>query len=873
MTDLDAKNPSLTSDTSTGDGVSTSESPLALLHVISYLEWEREGRESFDVRRARLLNTIVQLLEQIQSSDKRESKPLKYVILGGQTVILEDIATVRNDLLTLLVISNAGGKLGLGPWYVLVDQALVSGESLVRNLLLGRADAARHGIKLMPAAYVPGIAGHVAQLPQILRGFGIDSAFLLHGATITDLPFRWSAPDGSSLLVMSLPAQPLKPVTAKQHMKAQQTVAPDGPFLWLHNLDTDDDFAAVLTALEKAVDVPVQQSLVADYIAELRRSLPDMLRPALKGEIRLTGTAPSVDLLSGTLSARIHLKQTNAALEHRLSAGIEPLLALALTHGQIAYADNLRALLDYCWRTLLKTQSRNVLGGCSNDTVHEEGEIRARAVSDTAAEITKHALQALPGTIVDLTSVVGTDKTHVVVWNPHNWAVEQVIEVDLRLPPGRYPSRVLSHDGHVQNFSWSQSQDDDTAVRGTLSFLATAPSVGYNTYTIELAEESPETHHQTTSVSGTVIGNVEGETLVIEAGELVWKRGDKRLGNLLQFLDGGDAGDTLHYRRPKPDMVVKANLVSDVQIETSALYSRLIIRHRMRIAPELNDKRGRDRGVRLLELLTTATFYENTPGIYFRTTFENPANDHRLRAHIQTGLNSAHVLADTAFGLVTRPIEVDSPTSQDGQSKAVSATFTQPMHRLCAVEDETQAMVLLVRGLPEFEAIAEDGQVTLALTLLRAVGWLRRDETMGAMVKASGAQGLREYTAEYALVPMQAKQPVEWLRAGQVYNAPLQAYHYADAPEKASHSYLTVEGDPAVMTALKPPQKGEGWIVRFLNPTDSPAEIKVKAHEKPSEALLVNLAEEAQAEFEIEEGAFTVKLKPQQIVTVLLKFD
>ncbi len=873
MTDLDARNVPVTSDTSTGGGVSTSEPPLALLHVISYLEWEREGRESFDVRRARLLNTIVQLLEQIQSSDKRESKPLKYIMLGGQTVILEDIATVRSDLLTLLVISNAGGKLGLGPWYVLVDQALVSGEALVRNLLLGRADAARHGIKLMPAAYVPGIAGHVAQLPQILRGFDIDSAFLLHGATITDLPFRWSAPDGSSLLVMSLPAQPLKPATAKQQLKAQKAVAPDGPFLWLHNLDADDDFAAVLTTLEKAADVPVQQSLVADYIAELRRSLPDMLRPALKGEIRLPGTQPTVDLLSGTLSARIHLKQVNAALETHLSARVEPLLALALTHGQIAYAENVRALLDYCWRTLLKTQSRNVLGGCSNDTVHEEGEIRARRVQHTAIEIIKQALQALPGTPVDTTAEISPDKTHVVVWNPHNWAVEQVIEVDLRLPVGRYPSRVLSHDGHVQNFSWSPTQDDDTVVCGTVSFLATAPSIGYITYSVELAAEPPETHHQTTSVSGTVIANIADETLVIEAGELVWKRGDKRTGRLLNFMDGGDAGDTLNYRPPKPDMLVKANLVSDVQIETSALYSRMIIRHRMRIAPELNDKLGRDRGVRLLELVTTATFYEKTPGIYFRTTFENTANDHRLRAHIQTGLNSAHILADTAFGLVTRPIATHSPTSQDGQSKMGFATFTQPMHRLCAVEDETQAMTLLVRGLPEFEAIAEDGQVTLALTLLRAVGWLRRDEPTGTMVKASGAQGLREYAAEYALVPMQAKQPVEWLRAGLVYNAPLQALQYARTPDEPTYSYLTVEGDPVVMTALKPPQKGEGWIVRFFNPMDSPAEIKVTAHEKPSEALLVNLAEEAQAEFELEAGAFTVKLKPQQIVTVLLKFN
>src|SRR5262245_28325069 len=112
----------------------------AALHVVSRIYWEREGRDTFEVQRARLLDTLARLAGRMADDQKL------YVLLGGQTVILEDVAAVRPDLVALLSIYNATGRLGIGPWYVQVDEALVSGESLIRNLLAGRADAQKHGL-------------------------------------------------------------------------------------------------------------------------------------------------------------------------------------------------------------------------------------------------------------------------------------------------------------------------------------------------------------------------------------------------------------------------------------------------------------------------------------------------------------------------------------------------------------------------------------------------------------------------------------------------------------------------------------------------------------------------------------------------------
>ena len=105
----------------------------AQLYIISHLAWEREGHRTFDAQRALLLDILTQLLEHMQAEGEAR---LEYFLLGGQTILLDDIAHVRPDLLTSLVIYNAGGRLGVGPWYVQMDGLLADGEVLIRNLLL-----------------------------------------------------------------------------------------------------------------------------------------------------------------------------------------------------------------------------------------------------------------------------------------------------------------------------------------------------------------------------------------------------------------------------------------------------------------------------------------------------------------------------------------------------------------------------------------------------------------------------------------------------------------------------------------------------------------------------------------------------------------
>ena len=94
---------------------------------------------------------------------------------------------------------------------------LAGGETYIRNLLIARADAKRYGVALNTVAFMPNTPQHTAQLPQILKGFGIDTAFLPSLRATIPIPFRWQAPDGSSILVINYQEQD----TAQQAIDTQ----------------------------------------------------------------------------------------------------------------------------------------------------------------------------------------------------------------------------------------------------------------------------------------------------------------------------------------------------------------------------------------------------------------------------------------------------------------------------------------------------------------------------------------------------------------------------------------------------------------------------------------------------------------------------
>src|SRR6266496_1793926 len=105
-------------------------------------------------------------------------------------------------------ISSSASTYQIGPWYVLADELIPSGESLVRNLLLGAADAERLGGRL-DVMYSPDAFGHPAALPTLGREFGMKVGLLWRGLGREpgqERDFvRWRGTDGKDILVWHLP--------------------------------------------------------------------------------------------------------------------------------------------------------------------------------------------------------------------------------------------------------------------------------------------------------------------------------------------------------------------------------------------------------------------------------------------------------------------------------------------------------------------------------------------------------------------------------------------------------------------------------------------------------------------------------------------
>lgn len=164
-----------------------------------HTHWDREWYQPFEAFRTQLVSVVKKIVDDLESG----SLPKFY--MDGQSVIFDDVLEIAPSLEPRLKKLMQEGKLTAGPWYVLADQLLVGGESLVRNLHYGLTGLSKFGAPSM-LGYSPDTFGHSADLPRILQGFGINSAVVWRGVPLLEMgpSFWWHSPDGSKVLTYHL---------------------------------------------------------------------------------------------------------------------------------------------------------------------------------------------------------------------------------------------------------------------------------------------------------------------------------------------------------------------------------------------------------------------------------------------------------------------------------------------------------------------------------------------------------------------------------------------------------------------------------------------------------------------------------------------
>ncbi|WP_036718278.1 alpha-mannosidase [Paenibacillus harenae] len=420
-------------------------------HVISHTHWDREWYLPYEKHHVRLVKLVDALL------DKLDRDPdFKSFYMDGQTIILEDYLQVRPEQRERLERHIRDGRILIGPWYILQDAFLTSGEANVRNMQIGHQDAAKYG---SPAkiGYFPDTFGLVGQTPQLMLQSGITNAFFGRGVkptgfnnTVSDGGYEssfselvWEGPDGSKVLGIlfanwysngnEIPVDEEEAKAYWEHKLADaEKYASTGQLLYMNGCDHQpiqlDLPDALATARKLYPDTEFVHSNFIDYLASLDQAMNHELElSAVKGELRSQRT-DGWGTLVNTASARVYLKQMNQQGQVMLEKVAEPLAAFAHMLGQ----DYPHHLFTYAWKTLMQNHPHDSICGCSVDEVHREMVTRfdkSRHVAESIIEDSKTAVAEAVDTSVF--AGFGADPLPLIAVNTTGWERTGVLTVEL----------------------------------------------------------------------------------------------------------------------------------------------------------------------------------------------------------------------------------------------------------------------------------------------------------------------------------------------------------------------------------------------------------------------------------------------------------
>jgi alpha-mannosidase len=430
---------------------------MRTLHLVSHTHWDREWYLTFQQFRLKLVQMMDSLLALLETNPE-----FKHFMLDGQTILLEDYLEIRPERAGQIHALVQSGRLLIGPWYVLPDEFLVSPEAIIRNLLEGERIARAFGGK-MQVGYIPDPFGHIAQMPQILLGFGIDTACLQRGLSDEPLEFWWQAPDGSRVFMaylrqaygnaVGLPAAQPEVFAAEVRRRrdkllahapfAQHLLLMQGNDHWLADPDTPLGLSYANKNPHLLDGDCLVHSTLPEYISAARAASQDLL--TVQGELR---SSRRHNLLPGVLSTRMWIKQRNHACQTLLEKWAEPFSTFAelvaanpsLESPPPASCERVAdpaPILRQAWRYLMACHPHDSICGCSIDQVHEEMKPRFDQVEQIGEEITHQSLLCLAGDTHTLppAALAGKDVLAAgVVFNPIQAPRSESVEIELELP-------------------------------------------------------------------------------------------------------------------------------------------------------------------------------------------------------------------------------------------------------------------------------------------------------------------------------------------------------------------------------------------------------------------------------------------------------
>lgn len=881
--------------------------------IISHTHWDREWYIPLENFKLRLNDLMDRLLDILAEDEKYRFH------LDAQTIVLEDYLLARPSKRAVLERYVKEGRILIGPWYVQNDFYLTSGEATVRNLIIGRKIAEDFG-KNMPVGYAADQFGLISQLPQILVRSGYDNCIFGRGYAFGDarpLEFYWRSEDGSTVLCEHMAfwynnAQRFsenidESMQMLSHMKHHMSprVMTSNYLLMngVDHLEAQENLTPIIHAMQARLDGgdTVFQDTFPEFIDRVKDEIreKDIKLDVYEGEMRNGG---SHNILTGTLSSRVYLKQWNSYCQALLEKKLEPLYvflsALGIKEFPMEYN-------TYLWKLLIENHPHDSICGCSVDAVHEHMLDRFRRVDEAACDLVDRGAELLG----NYTDREGLKDCEYLITAVNSGQADYIGPVDatVEIPTDENIENITITDsaGNSVPFIVTGQRVKDKRVLSPINLPGqktvrefcvtldggTLQGMSHRTFVV-----SPAGGRTENTVSDPCDAKkLENEYLSVSindngTADITDKRTGSVYAGMFLLEDSFDRGDSYIYM-PKEGTAVLTSEKAAASVRTATenkYFSERVIEYTMDLA------RGASAS---LLVRFTLSLRRGVPYLFVSATVTNTVKDHRLRIMLPTGIMTDVNRAGSPYDCVTRAKV--SPFAFDE---------THPNTDYVCVEDGTRGIAFFQKGLYEYENLT-DGKNTVAFTLLRCTGRisgpLETEHEMDERWLTPGNQCIGEYTFELAVYPYAG----DHIRSGAVclaqqYLSPpyaktqpvdrkkfvggrpfvqgtgLPGLYYRDlerpeitVPRDMQYFRLTAAEEGAlIITAVKGGEKSRSHIIRFYNVTGREIPYSLEFYRPVGEAYFTTLGEDRISPIE-PNGCRLERLtaKPKEIVTIEIK--
>lgn len=831
------------------------------VHVVPHSHWDREWYFTTSRSKIYLMHDLKKVLEQLEKDTPYES-----FILDGQASLLDDYLKWRPQDKVRIEKLVQQGKLIIGPWYTQTDQLVISGESIVRNMLYGMKICEDFG-DYMNVGYVPDSFGQAASMPQIYREFGISDTMFWRGVSDDDVAhteYKWRGEDGSVVNVYQIPSGYYIGGAIPEREADLAEFLHQEPFKTTWGRSSTDqvyfpngfDQAPVRENLPELVDqmnelyqdeYELQFSTIEKYIAAVKERQPEL--EEIAGEL-INGKLMRIH--KTIFSSRPDLKALNTKIQHYLVNVMEPVLTMAMQLGFEYPVETVKEI----WKLMFENAAHDSIGSCVSDTTNEDVYMRYKQARDISMNLVELTLRQISTAINNPQA----QEITFTLFNTYDTIHDGVVEAEVYLPQQNFaildqagnslPYTILElidqteyvlNQGNVLN-QVKEIYLPEKVYKAKIAFETTeVPSLGYTQLTIDLKGDSSA---PTQELSSDTIENEHYRITINKNGSLdiLDKANEVLYQNQGIIEENGDDGDSFNYSPPVKDWVISSSEADpQVTIKQSAIYQSVRVEFLLTVPKDLTDRAEQKASTKLPITLELA-LKKGSPLLDFKLTVENQNVDsHRVCVLFDTGIASKFSIADQQFGTLQRPVVFEKEmalweANKDQWNEQPIAIET--CQSFAGLFDEGRGVAVMPKGVREYEIIGEQFD-TIRLTIFRTYGFMGKENLMHRPGRASGetviatpdAQCHKTMSFEFSVVyfaegfdqanvaqlAKQAVTPIEVYQYAEFLNSRL-IFTLGDVEQTlpASFNLLSITGN-LTLSVLKKAEDRPGYILRLYN--------------------------------------------------------